>query len=82
MLVLLVSAANVVGIVLSFALVIRYSGSPTVWNEIFPWATDTLDMITGVIAATRLTDVSRTNMQLTTVRSHRPFGDMPTHCFV
>jgi hypothetical protein len=61
---------------------VRYLGSLTVWNEIFPCATDTLDMITGVIAATRLTDVSRTNMQLTTVRSYRPFGDMPTHCFV
>ena len=58
-LVLLVSTASVVKIVLSFALVMRYSGSLTVWNEIFPWPTDTLDMITGVIAATRLTDVYR-----------------------
>ena len=40
----------------------RYLGSLTVWNEILPWATDTLDMITGVIAATRLTDVYRTNI--------------------
>ena len=80
-LVLLVRAAGVVGIVLSFALVIRYSGSPTVWNEIFPWATDTLDMITGVIAATWLICVPRTSMQLTTVLSLRPFGDMPTRCF-
>jgi hypothetical protein len=29
----------------------RYLGSLTVWNEIFPWATDTLDMITSAIAA-------------------------------
>src|ERR1700733_1358020 len=36
------------GIVLSFALVMRYLGSLTVWTEIFPWATDTLDMITLV----------------------------------
>ncbi|WP_031358200.1 hypothetical protein [Caballeronia sordidicola] len=50
-LVLLVNAASVVGIVLSFALVMRYLGSLTVWNEIFPWATDTLDMITSAIAA-------------------------------
>jgi hypothetical protein len=46
-LVLLVSAASVVGIVLSFALVMRYLGSLTVWNDIFPWATDRLGMITG-----------------------------------
>ena len=54
-LVLLVRAAGVVGIVLSFALVMRYLRSLTVWNEIFPSATDGLDMITGVIAAMRLT---------------------------
>jgi hypothetical protein len=62
MLVLLVNAASVVGIVLSFALVMRYLGSLTVWNEISPWATDTLDVITRVIAATRLTYVSRTSI--------------------
>jgi hypothetical protein len=61
-LVLLVNAASIVGIVLSFALVMRYFGSLTVWNEIFPWETDRLAMITGVIAATRLTDVSRTSI--------------------
>jgi len=80
-LVLLVSTASVVGIVLSFALMVRYLGPLTVWNEIFPWATDTLDMITGVIAATWLICVPRTSMQLTTVLSLRPFGDMPTRCF-
>jgi hypothetical protein len=48
-LVLRVNAASIVGIVLSFALVMRYLGSLTVWNEIFPWATDTLDMMTRVI---------------------------------
>ncbi|SOE92539.1 hypothetical protein SAMN05414139_05271 [Burkholderia sp. D7] len=42
---LLVSTASVVGIVMSFALVVRYFGPLTVWNEISPWATDTLDMI-------------------------------------
>ncbi|SOE92924.1 hypothetical protein SAMN05414139_05685 [Burkholderia sp. D7] len=31
-----VNAASVVGIVLSFELVMRYLGSLTVWNEIFP----------------------------------------------
>ena len=61
-LVLLVSTASVVGIVLSFALMVRYLGPLTVWNEIFPWATDTLDMITGVIAATSATHVSRTSI--------------------
>lgn len=38
-LVLLVNAASVVGIVLSFALVMRYLGPLTVWNEISPWET-------------------------------------------
>jgi hypothetical protein len=58
-LVLLVSTASVVEIVLSFALVMRYSRSLTVWNEIFPWATDGLSVITGVITATNATYVSR-----------------------
>jgi len=68
-LVLLVNAASVVGIVLSFALVMRYLGSLTVWNEIFPWATDTLDMITGVIAATSSRYVSPKEHRLTTAHS-------------
>jgi hypothetical protein len=47
---LLVSAASMAGIVLTFALLMRYLGWQTVWNEIFPWATDRLDMITTYLA--------------------------------
>jgi hypothetical protein len=49
-LVVLVSAASLAGIVLSFALLMRYLGWQTVWNEIFPWVTDRLDMITTFLA--------------------------------
>ncbi len=49
-LVVLVSAASLAGIVLSFALLMRYLGWQTVWNGIFPWATDQLDMITTFLA--------------------------------
>lgn len=49
-LVLLVSAASRAGVVLSFALLMHYLGLQTVWNEIFPWATDRLDMITTFLA--------------------------------
>jgi hypothetical protein len=50
-LVVLVSAASLAGIVLSFALLMRYLGWQTVWNGIFPWATDRLDMITTFLAS-------------------------------
>jgi hypothetical protein len=49
-LVVLVSAASLAGIVLSFALLMRYLGWQTVWNSIFPWVTDRLDMITTFLA--------------------------------
>jgi len=49
-LVVLVSVASLAGIVLSFALLMRYLGWQTVWNGIFPWATDRLDMITTFVA--------------------------------
>jgi hypothetical protein len=49
-LVVLVSAASLAGIVLSFALLMRYLGWQTVWNGIFPWVTDPLDMITTFLA--------------------------------
>src|SRR5476649_2729524 len=57
------------GKVLSFALVMRYFGSLTVWNKFLPWATDTLDMITGVIAAMRLTLRLSKEHEFTTARS-------------
>jgi fucose permease len=44
------SVASVAGIVLTFALLMPYLGWQTVWNEIFPWATDRLDMITTYLA--------------------------------
>jgi hypothetical protein len=47
----LVSAASLAGIVLSFALLMRYLGWQTVWNGIFPWSTDQLDTITTFVAS-------------------------------
>ena len=49
-LVVLISAASLAGIVLSFALLTRYLGWQTVWDWIFSWPTDWPDMATTLVA--------------------------------
>ncbi len=48
-LVLLVIASSCVGLVLSFALLLRNANVHTVWDSIIPWSADRLDIVTTFV---------------------------------